>query len=61
VRSGNKARDTYANEAAIAHYARAIEVASRVSPELLLPTVLEIYQRRSRLQVAREELDRLLR
>ena len=51
VRSGNKARDTYANEAAIAHYARAIEVASRVSPELPLPLVLEVYQRRSRLQV----------
>jgi tetratricopeptide (TPR) repeat protein len=51
VRSGNKARDTYANEAAIAHYARAIEVAARVSPELPLSTVLEVYQRRSRLQV----------
>jgi len=51
VRSGDKARDTYANEAAIAHYARAIEVASRVTPELPLATVLEIYQRRGRLQV----------
>ena len=51
VRSGDKARDTYANEAAIAHYARAIEVASRVMPELPLATILEIYQRRSRLQV----------
>ena len=51
VRSGNKARDTYANEAAISHYTRAIEVASRVTPELALPAVLEIYQRRSRLEV----------
>ena len=32
VRSGDKARDTYANEAAIAHYTRAIEVAARVTP-----------------------------
>jgi class 3 adenylate cyclase/tetratricopeptide (TPR) repeat protein len=51
VRSGDKARDTYANEAAIAHYTRAIDVASRVTPELPLHAVLEIYQRRSRLQV----------
>ena len=51
VRSADKARDTYANEAALVHYARAIEVASRVTPELALPTVLEIYQRRARLQV----------
>jgi class 3 adenylate cyclase/tetratricopeptide (TPR) repeat protein len=51
VRSGDKARDTYANEAAIAHYARAIEVASRARPELPLATVLEVYQRRSRLEL----------
>ena len=51
VRSGDKARDTYANEAAIVHYTRAIEVAPRVTPELPLSTVLEIYQRRSRLQL----------
>jgi class 3 adenylate cyclase/tetratricopeptide (TPR) repeat protein len=55
--SGDKARDTYANEAAISHYTRAIEVASRATPELALPTVLEVYQRRSRLElvVARNE------
>jgi class 3 adenylate cyclase/tetratricopeptide (TPR) repeat protein len=51
VRSGDKARDTYANEAAIAHYARAIEFASRVTPELPLATVLEVYQRRGRVQI----------
>ena len=51
VRSGDKARDTYANEAAIAHYTRAIEVASRVTPALPLATVLGVYQRRGRLQV----------
>jgi tetratricopeptide (TPR) repeat protein len=51
IRSGDKARDTYANEAALAHYTRAIEVASRVTPELPLAAVLEVYQRRSRLQV----------
>jgi class 3 adenylate cyclase/tetratricopeptide (TPR) repeat protein len=51
VKSGNKARDTYANEAAIAYYARAIDVTSRVSPALPLPTILEVYQRRGRLQV----------
>ena len=51
VRSGDKARDTYANEAALAHYARALEVAPRVTPVLTLATVLEVYQRRGRLQV----------
>jgi class 3 adenylate cyclase/tetratricopeptide (TPR) repeat protein len=51
VRSGDKARDTYANEAALGHYARAIDVAPRVTPALPLPTVLEVYQRRGRLQV----------
>jgi class 3 adenylate cyclase/tetratricopeptide (TPR) repeat protein len=51
VRSGDKARDTYANEAALAHYARAIEVAPRVVPELPLATVLDVYQRRGRVQV----------
>jgi class 3 adenylate cyclase/tetratricopeptide (TPR) repeat protein len=51
VRSGNKARDSYANEAAIAHYTRAIEVSSRVTPDLPLSTVLDVYQRRSRLQL----------
>ena len=51
VRSGDKARDTYANEAAIAHYTRAIDVASRVTPELAVGKVLEVYQRRGRVQV----------
>ena len=48
---GNKARDTYANEAAVAHYASALEIAPRVSPALPLPSVLEVYQQRGRLQV----------
>ena len=67
VRSGDKARDTYANEAAIANYTRAIDVVARVTPELPLSAVLEVYQRRSRLQlvVARNEeaiagLDKML-
>jgi class 3 adenylate cyclase/tetratricopeptide (TPR) repeat protein len=67
TRSGDKARDTYANEAALAHYARAIEMASRVTPPLPLATVLEVYQRRGRLQVvvaknedAIEGLDKML-
>jgi tetratricopeptide (TPR) repeat protein len=51
VRSGDKARDTYANEAAISHYTRAIDVASRVTPALPLATVLAVYQRRSRVQL----------
>ena len=51
VRSGNKARDTYANEAAVAHYTNAIDIARRMSPPLPLATVLEVYQRRGRLQV----------
>jgi class 3 adenylate cyclase/tetratricopeptide (TPR) repeat protein len=51
VLSGDKARDTYANEAALTHYTRAIEVASRVTPELPLSRILEVYQRRSRLQL----------
>jgi class 3 adenylate cyclase/tetratricopeptide (TPR) repeat protein len=57
VRSGDKARDTYANEAALAHYERAIEVAPRVTPELPLATVLEIYQRRGRVQVVMAKND----
>ena len=51
VRSGDKARDTYANEVALGHYTHAIDVAPRVTPELPLSTVLEVYQRRGRLQV----------
>jgi class 3 adenylate cyclase/tetratricopeptide (TPR) repeat protein len=57
VRSGDKARDTYANEAAISHYTRAIAVASRVTPALPLPTVLEVYQRRSRVQLVLAQND----
>jgi tetratricopeptide (TPR) repeat protein len=51
VRSGDKARDTYANEAALSHYTRAIEVAARVMPALPLPRIYDVYQRRSRVQV----------
>jgi tetratricopeptide (TPR) repeat protein len=51
VRSGDKARDTYANEAAIAHYTRAIEVAGHVTPPLPLADVLTVYQRCGRVQV----------
>jgi class 3 adenylate cyclase/tetratricopeptide (TPR) repeat protein len=51
VRSGDKARDTYANEAALAHYTHAIDVAPRVTPELPLSRIFEVYQRRSRVQL----------
>ena len=51
VRSGDKARDTYANEAAVAHYTSALDIAPRVTPALPLRASLEVYQRRSRLQL----------
>ncbi|HTO11320.1 MAG TPA: tetratricopeptide repeat protein, partial [Candidatus Binatia bacterium] len=51
VRSGDKARDAYANEAAVTHYARALETASRVTPPLPLARLLEVYQRRGRVQI----------
>ncbi|MGH7354952.1 MAG: ATP-binding protein, partial [Candidatus Rokuibacteriota bacterium] len=51
VRSADKAKDTYANEAAVAHYSRALDVAPHVHPALPLATVLEVYQRRGRLHV----------
>jgi class 3 adenylate cyclase/tetratricopeptide (TPR) repeat protein len=57
VRSGDKARDTYANETALAHYTRAIEVAARVTPALPLQTILEVYQRRSRVQIVMAKND----
>ena len=57
VRSGDKARDRYANEAALAHYTRAIEVATRVTPVLPLRTIVEVYQRRSRVQLVMAKND----
>jgi class 3 adenylate cyclase/tetratricopeptide (TPR) repeat protein len=55
--SGDKARDTYANEAAVDHYTRAIEVASRVTPPLPLSRILELYTRRSRAQMVMAKND----
>jgi class 3 adenylate cyclase/tetratricopeptide (TPR) repeat protein len=51
VRSGEKARNTYANEAGVAHYTNALEIAPRMSPALPLAALLSVYQQRARLQV----------
>jgi len=51
ARSGDKARDAYANQAALDFYGRALEVAARVSPPLPGRRIMEIHQKRSRLWI----------
>ena len=67
VRSGDRAKDAFANQTALDSYAKALEVASRVSPPLAPRRIMEIYQRRgqiwrlmSRPPDAIAELDRML-
>jgi tetratricopeptide (TPR) repeat protein len=45
VRSGDRAKDAFANQTALDFYAKALEVASRVSPPLAPRRIMEIYQR----------------
>jgi class 3 adenylate cyclase/tetratricopeptide (TPR) repeat protein len=46
IRSGDKAKDAYANQAALDSYARALEAARRVTPPVPPQRLMEIYQRR---------------
>jgi class 3 adenylate cyclase/tetratricopeptide (TPR) repeat protein len=67
ARTGDRAKDAFANQTALDSYAKALEVASRVSPPLAPRRIMEIYQRRgqvwrlmSRAVDAIAELDRML-
>jgi class 3 adenylate cyclase/tetratricopeptide (TPR) repeat protein len=67
IRSGDRAKDAFANQTALDSYAKALEVASRVSPPLAPRRIMDIYQRRgqvwrlmSRPPDAIAELDRML-
>jgi class 3 adenylate cyclase/tetratricopeptide (TPR) repeat protein len=46
VRSGNRAKDAFANHTALEFYAKALEIAGRVRPLLEPRRIMEIYQRR---------------
>src|SRR6266545_7243992 len=46
VRTGDRAKDAFANQTALDSYAKALEVASRVSPPLAARRIMEVYQRR---------------
>jgi tetratricopeptide (TPR) repeat protein len=67
VRSGDRAKDAFANQTALDSYAKALEVASRVSPPLAPRRIMDIHQRRgqvwrlmSRPPDSLAELDRML-
>jgi class 3 adenylate cyclase/tetratricopeptide (TPR) repeat protein len=49
VRSGDRARDAYANQAALDFYARALEAAKRATPAVPPARVMDVLQRRGRL------------
>jgi tetratricopeptide (TPR) repeat protein len=51
VRSGDKARDAYANQTALDFYARALEAARHVSGTVPPARVMEMHQKRSRLWI----------
>jgi class 3 adenylate cyclase/tetratricopeptide (TPR) repeat protein len=67
IRTGDRAKDAFANQTALDSYAKALEVASRVSPPPAPRRIMEIYQRRgqiwrlmSRPPDAVADLDRML-
>lgn len=47
VRSGDKAKDAYANQVALDHYAKALEVGQKITPPPPQRRIMELYQRRS--------------
>ncbi len=49
VRTGDRAKDAFANQTALDSYAKALEVAPRVSPPLAPRRIMEIYQRRGQI------------
>ena len=67
LRTGDRAKDAFANQTALDSYAKALEVASRVSPPVAPRRLMDIHQRRgqvwrlmSRPVDALAELDRML-
>ncbi len=67
VHSGDRAKDAFANQTALDFYAKAIEIAGRVSPPLSPRQIMDIYQRRgqvwrlmTRYTEAIAELERML-
>jgi class 3 adenylate cyclase/tetratricopeptide (TPR) repeat protein len=51
LRSGDKARDAYANTSAVEFYGRALEAAQRADGAISPTRVMEVHQRRSRLWI----------
>jgi class 3 adenylate cyclase/tetratricopeptide (TPR) repeat protein len=49
IRTGDRAKDAFANQTALDSYAKALEVASRVSPPRAPQRIMEIYQRRGQI------------
>ena len=49
IRTGDRAKDAFANQTALDSYAKALEVASRVSPPPPPRRIMEIYQRRGQI------------
>ena len=49
IRTGDRAKDAFANQTALDSYARALEVASRVSPPPAPRRIMDIYQRRGQI------------
>jgi tetratricopeptide (TPR) repeat protein len=47
VRSGDRAKDAYANHVALDFYAKALDVAPRVAPPLPAQRILQVHQRRA--------------
>jgi class 3 adenylate cyclase/tetratricopeptide (TPR) repeat protein len=56
-RSGDKARLAYANQEAITHYTRAIEVSGRISPALPEEKLLPVYEGRGLVWLLQTRLD----
>ncbi|MDO8475150.1 MAG: adenylate/guanylate cyclase domain-containing protein [Candidatus Rokubacteria bacterium] len=49
VRSGDRAKDAFANQSALDAYAKALDISGRVSPPLAPKRIMEIYQRRGQI------------
>jgi len=49
VRSGDRAKDAFANQTALDFYAKALEVAGRVSPSLPPRRIIDVHQRRGQI------------
>jgi tetratricopeptide (TPR) repeat protein len=56
-RSGDKARQAYANQEAVAFYTQAIEVSSRIGPALDEPQLLSVYEGRGLVWILQTKYD----